>query len=162
MRWLVVVVTATTACGGGHDPDPPVPVTATDGDPTGGDASELGCLIEPEDGRAEFRYQCEGAIVIDVVVEGSFDGSPTVIGSGWLAAAGAVSCAPDPLPREIPPVVWAGEHLESAPQEGAYELCAGTLPYMDRYVELVAEAMGVEIEQPLVFRWRCGLSATGR
>lgn len=75
----------------------------------------------------------------------------TVIGSGWLAAAGAVACAPDPPSREIPPVVWAGEHLEYAPQEGAYEPCAGTLPYMDRTVELAAEAMGVELGPPLVY-----------
>jgi hypothetical protein len=71
---------------------------------------------------------------------------------GWLAAAGAVACAPeDPPQREIPPVVWAGEHLEYAPQAGAYEPCAGTLPYMDRYVELAAEVVGVELEQPLVY-----------
>jgi hypothetical protein len=74
-----------------------------------------------------------------------------VIGLGWLAAACAVACAPDPPRREIPPVVWAGEHLEYAPQEGAYEPCAGTLPYMDRYVERAAEAMGVELEQPIVY-----------
>lgn len=56
---LGVMVAATTACGGGHDADPPVPVTATDGDPTGGDASDLGCLIEPEAGRTGFRYNAQ-------------------------------------------------------------------------------------------------------
>jgi hypothetical protein len=72
--------------------------------------------------------------------------------SGWLAAAGALACAPEEPPRrEIPPVVWAGEHLEYAPQEGAYEPCAGTLPYMDRYVGLAAAAMGVELEEPLIY-----------
>ncbi len=75
----------------------------------------------------------------------------TMIRIGWLAAGGAFACAPEELQREIPPITWVGEHLEYAPQEGAYELCAGTLPYMDRYVELVAEATGVEIEHPLIY-----------
>jgi hypothetical protein len=70
---------------------------------------------------------------------------------GWLAAAGALACAPERPPWEVPPVVWAGEHLEYAPQDGAYEPCAGTLPYMDRYVERVADLMDVELEQPLVY-----------
>jgi hypothetical protein len=68
----------------------------------------------------------------------------------WLAAASAVACAPEDW-REIPPITWVGEHLEYAPQEGADEPCAGTLPYMDRYLELVAEAMGVELDERVVF-----------
>jgi hypothetical protein len=67
----------------------------------------------------------------------------------WLAAAGALGCAPESL--EIPPVTWAGEHLEYAPQDGAPEPCAGTLEYMDRYVARVAEAMGVELRGPVLF-----------
>jgi hypothetical protein len=65
----------------------------------------------------------------------------------FLAAVGA--CAPDG--PEIPTVTWAGEHLEYAPQNGAPEPCAGTLPYMDRFVALVADEIGVELEEPLVF-----------
>lgn len=68
----------------------------------------------------------------------------------WLAAACAFACAPDDW-REIPPITWVGEHLEYAPQEGADEPCAGTLPYMDRYLELAAEAMGVELDERVVF-----------
>ncbi|MCX4242077.1 hypothetical protein [Paraliomyxa miuraensis] len=73
----------------------------------------------------------------------------------WVSAAllGAVACVPpqeDPS-REIPPITWSGAQLDYAPQPGAYELCAGTLPYMDRYVALVADAMGMEIDQPLVY-----------
>ena len=68
-----------------------------------------------------------------------------------MAAASAMACAPERPPWEVPSVVWAGEHLEYAPQDGAHEPCAGTLPYMDRYVELVAEVMDVELEQPLVY-----------
>jgi hypothetical protein len=56
----------------------------------------------------------------------------------WL---GAVACAPEEESvREIPAVTWSGVHLDYAPQPGAYALCEGTLPYMDRYVGLVAEA----------------------
>jgi hypothetical protein len=68
----------------------------------------------------------------------------------WLAAASAFACAPEDW-REIPPITWIGEHLEYAPQEGADEPCAGTLPYMDRYLELAAEAMGVELDERVVF-----------
>lgn len=69
----------------------------------------------------------------------------------WLAAASALACGPDRPPWEVPPIVWSGEHLEYAPQDGAYEPCAGTLPYMDRYAELAAEAMGVQLDEPLVY-----------
>jgi hypothetical protein len=68
----------------------------------------------------------------------------------WLAAAGAPNCAPEDSP-EIPPITWVGEHLEYAPQDGAPEPCAGTLPYMDRVVARVAKEMGVELRQPVVF-----------
>ncbi len=68
----------------------------------------------------------------------------------WLAAASALACAPEDW-REIPPITWVGDHLEYAPQEGADEPCAGTLPYMDRYLELAAEAMGVELDERVVF-----------
>lgn len=63
----------------------------------------------------------------------------------------AIACAPDEPGRNIPPVVWSGEHLEFAPQAGAPEVCEGTLPYMDRYVELVADVMRVELDQPVTY-----------
>lgn len=66
----------------------------------------------------------------------------------WLAAGAA--CAPEGSPG-IPAITWAGEHLEYAPQDGAPEPCAGTLPYMDRFVVRVAEEMGVVLEEPVVF-----------
>lgn len=70
----------------------------------------------------------------------------------WVAAvASAVACAPEEPQRELPPITWSGEHLDYAPQEGAYALCAGTLPYMDRHVALAAEAMGVELKRPLLY-----------
>jgi len=34
------------------------------------------CLIEPVDGFYGYRYQCEGSVSIDIVIEGNFDGSP--------------------------------------------------------------------------------------
>lgn len=68
------------------------------------------------------------------------------------ALLGAVSCSPQASPpREIPPVTWSGEHLDYAPQADAYELCEGSLPYMDRTVGLLADAMAVTLDQPLVY-----------
>lgn len=68
-----------------------------------------------------------------------------------LAACCAASCLgacnPTPStapPPELPPIVWSGEHLDYAPQPGAAPVCAGTLPYMDRYVELLAAQLGVD------------------
>jgi hypothetical protein len=60
------------------------------------------------------------------------------------AVACAEACAPDDL-FEIPPIVWSGEHLDYAPQEHAATVCAGTAPYMDRYMDLLAAEMDVEI-----------------
>lgn len=48
-------------------------------------------------------------------------------------------------PSEIPPIVWSGEHLDYAPQPHAEPQCAGTLPYMDRYLDLGAADLGVEL-----------------
>lgn len=65
-----------------------------------------------------------------------------------LALSGAVTCAgacgPDD-PFEIPPIVWSGHHLDFAPQAHATPVCAGTAPYMDRYLDLLAADMGVAI-----------------
>jgi hypothetical protein len=72
----------------------------------------------------------------------------------WALAAmlPTAACAPDDEPRrDIPPITWSGAHLDYAPQQGAYELCAGTLPYMDRYVALAATAMHVDLDEPLVY-----------
>ncbi|MCX4243612.1 hypothetical protein [Paraliomyxa miuraensis] len=63
----------------------------------------------------------------------------------------ALGCEADDPGREIPPITWSGAQLDYAPQPGAYELCEGTLPYMDRYVALAADAMGVEVDRPLVY-----------
>jgi hypothetical protein len=63
----------------------------------------------------------------------------------------AAACAPEATHRDIPPITWSGTHLDYAPQEHAYELCAGTLPYMDRFVALAADAMRVELDEPLVY-----------
>lgn len=62
-----------------------------------------------------------------------------------------IACTPDDPGRNIPPIVWSGEHLDYAPQDGAHELCEGTLPYMDHYVALVADVMQVELDRPLVY-----------
>ncbi|MCA9705273.1 MAG: hypothetical protein KDK70_05430 [Myxococcales bacterium] len=72
----------------------------------------------------------------------------------WLLAAlyGTIGCNPQEPPlREIPPVVWSGEHLDYAPRAGAYEPCEGSLPYMDRTVGLLAETMEVALDQPVVY-----------
>jgi hypothetical protein len=61
-----------------------------------------------------------------------------------LAALGAAACAADDG-FEIPPVVWSGEHLDYAPQAHADPVCAGTLPYMDRFMELAAAEMDVAL-----------------
>lgn len=58
------------------------------------------------------------------------------------AAVIAGACAPD---DDTPPIVWSGQHLDFAPRPGADELCAGTLPYMDRYLELVGSMLDVEV-----------------
>lgn len=52
-------------------------VLSTAGD-TGDTGDDEGCLMESRDGRSGFRYQCEGSIIIDIVVEGPFDGSPSM------------------------------------------------------------------------------------
>lgn len=71
--------------------------------------------------------------------------------AAWFIPLGVVACAPDGAVRDIPPVVWSGENLDYAPQAGAYEPCAGTLPYMDRYVGLVADAMRMSLDRPVVY-----------
>jgi len=37
---------------------------------------EQHCLIEPLDGLYGYRYQCEGSVFLDIVIEGNFNGSP--------------------------------------------------------------------------------------
>jgi hypothetical protein len=65
-----VALAGVAACG---DPaqDDTVVVSTTDGS-----SPEEQCLTQPVPGRTGFRYQCEGDMVIDVVVEGNFDESP--------------------------------------------------------------------------------------
>lgn len=67
---------------------------------------------------------------------------------GLLVAA----CAPEPDgDPEIPPITWSGTHLDYAPQPHVEPICRGTLPYMDRYVELAATAMDVELDGPVLY-----------
>lgn len=61
---------------------------------------------------------------------------------------GGGGCSSDDM-LELPAVVWSGKHLDYAPQPGADAVCAGTLPYMDRYVELAGAAMEIEIGRTL-------------
>jgi hypothetical protein len=63
----------------------------------------------------------------------------------------AAACGAEPLDPEVPPIVWSGAHLDYAPLEHAEPVCAGTLPYMDRYVGLAAAAMRVDLDEPLVY-----------
>lgn len=72
------------------------------------------------------------------------------------AVACAASCgseldqpAEEDAPPEIPPIVWSGEHLDYAPQPHAQPHCAGTLPYMDRYLDLGAADLGVDLGRRL-------------
>lgn len=73
-RWLVIALVGIAACGD-DEQDPEVVLSTTDG--AGDTGDDEGCLMEPRAGRSGFRYQCEGSIAIDLVVEGPFDGSPT-------------------------------------------------------------------------------------
>lgn len=69
--------------------------------------------------------------------------------SGILLLCPLIGC--EGAAEEAPDVVWRGTHLEYAPQEHAEPLCAGTLPYMDRYVELAADRMAVELGAPVLY-----------
>lgn len=89
-----MLVGSSAACvGDGQDPDPDIVLTtsgndgsgehATDGgsndglDETGGGPSLTNtCLTESDPDRFGLKYQCEGSVAIDVLVEGNFDGSP--------------------------------------------------------------------------------------
>ncbi len=61
-------------------------------------------------------------------------------GAVWCAGA----CSSDDA-FEIPPIVWSGEHLDYAPQPHATPVCEGTLTYMDRYLELGGDVLGVDV-----------------
>jgi hypothetical protein len=67
---------------------------------------------------------------------------------GLLVAACVPNSDRDP---ELPPITWSGTHLDYAPQPHAEPICLGTLPYMDRYVELAAAAMDVELDGPVAY-----------
>jgi hypothetical protein len=92
---ILPLLLVATACG---DDDGAIPDDefATVSDSIGGDpggttpepdgADETGgadpvpvedhCLIEPIEGLYGYRYQCEGSVLLDIVIEGGFDGSP--------------------------------------------------------------------------------------
>lgn len=95
--WLVAslacVANACSSGGGGSIPDPEfesdsaglgttgmgVVTGPGDGaDETGGGGPIVAdhCLFDPIDGLHGYKYQCQGNIAIDVVIEGPFDGSP--------------------------------------------------------------------------------------
>ncbi|MCX4243074.1 hypothetical protein [Paraliomyxa miuraensis] len=59
-----------------------------------------------------------------------------------LCVVCAGACSPG---EELPPIVWSGDHLDFAPVAHDVELCAGTLPYMDRYLALAGAAMDLPI-----------------
>ncbi|MCX4243757.1 hypothetical protein [Paraliomyxa miuraensis] len=75
----------------------------------------------------------------------------SLVWRSMIVLLGAAGCEAEESGLEIPPIIWSGAQLDYAPQPGAYELCEGTLPYMDRYVGLVADAMGGEVERPLIY-----------
>lgn len=86
------MLVGSTACGDdGQGSNPPIVVSTTDenGGGSTGDGGVDGldetgaepgvddeCLFQPEPGRSGWKYQCEGNIAIDILVEGSFDSSP--------------------------------------------------------------------------------------
>ncbi|MCX4243613.1 hypothetical protein [Paraliomyxa miuraensis] len=70
---------STVGCGGGEDPDMPVDPGETDGDDAGGGDGPVlsrSCLTDSRPDRFAYKYQCEGDIAIEVMVDGPFDGSP--------------------------------------------------------------------------------------
>ncbi|MCX4240077.1 hypothetical protein [Paraliomyxa miuraensis] len=69
--------------------------------------------------------------------------------SRWAGVAVCCGMACAPPQDESPPIVWSGEHLDFAPQDAAAEVCAGTLPYMDRYMGLAGAALDVEVPRTL-------------
>ncbi|MCX4239369.1 hypothetical protein [Paraliomyxa miuraensis] len=69
--------------------------------------------------------------------------------SRWAGVAVCCGMACAPPQDEAPPIVWSGEHLDIAPQDDAAEVCAGTLPYMDRYMGLAGAALDVEVPRTL-------------
>jgi hypothetical protein len=73
----------------------------------------------------------------------------------WLAAIPlfvlAVSACASERGPEVPPVAWHGNHLDYAPQAHAEPICDGTLHYMDRYVELAAAVMQVDLDEPILY-----------
>jgi hypothetical protein len=52
----------------------------------------------------------------------------------------------------FPEVTWTGEHLHVA-QEAVGLVCEGSNPYQDRFVERLAEVLGVEIDEPIRFAY---------
>lgn len=58
-----------------------------------------------------------------------------------------VGCGPD-----YPPVVWSGEHLEYATDLDR-ELCGGTFHLQDRFVEMLADLVGLSLSEPILFAY---------
>jgi len=63
----------------------------------------------------------------------------------------ALTVAPGCQP-EFPEVSWKGRFLHVA-QTAAGEVCSGSNPYQDRYVEILAHRLDIEIDEPLRFAY---------
>ena len=64
-----------------------------------------------------------------------------------LSVAVMAACTPD-----FPEVSWIGPHLQVA-KTAEGPVCGGTNPYQDRYVERLADLLGVAIVEPILFAY---------
>ena len=71
--------------------------------------------------------------------------SRIVFTSALVAALGCHG-AGYPDPGEV---VWEGESVVYAEEEGVKASCDGSMPWMDRFVGSVADELGVALEEPL-------------
>ncbi|MFO0636278.1 MAG: hypothetical protein U0168_25890 [Nannocystaceae bacterium] len=59
-----------------------------------------------------------------------------------LALGCSADADPDDAREPRPPIVWTGEHLELGTERSLDEVCAGTLPWADRFVGYVGDVFG--------------------
>jgi len=64
-----------------------------------------------------------------------------------LLGAYALACTP-----AFPDITWSGKFLHVA-QEATGLVCEGSNPYQDRYVERLADLLGVELDEPIRFAY---------
>jgi hypothetical protein len=69
----------------------------------------------------------------------------------------ALSCATPPEAPEKAPEVWRGEHIVFR-TESSKPICSGTLPYIDRHLAVVSDALGVEPPIDVDYTWIPDLS----